>query len=101
MLFQEYIIKFMLLTAVFYSMFQLFKKKKNPSLELFAEALRNENDGLYEAAVLNYEQALLEQEKLRFKDARLTASIHEKLKVLHTIISYNNSFQAALFKPAI
>ncbi len=99
--FQEYIIKFSLVSTVFYIMSLLYNKKKNVSLELYASALRNENDGLYDAAVSEYEQALFEQERLRFKDARLIAGIHEKLKVLHTIISYNNNFQAALIKPAV
>lgn len=99
--FQEYIIKFMMLSASAYVMFLLFKKKKNISLELYASALRNENDGLYDAAVADYEQALTELEKLRFRDARLMAGIQEKLKVLHTIISYNNNFQVALIKPAV
>ncbi len=101
MSFQEYIIKLMMLSASCYIMFLLFNKKKNASLELYATALRHENDGLYDAAVSDYEQALLEQEKLRFRDARLIAGINEKLKVLHTIISYNRSFQAVLIKPAV
>ncbi|HRG22915.1 MAG TPA: hypothetical protein PLL23_00925 [Chitinophagaceae bacterium] len=99
--FQEYIIKLMVLSASFYAMILLFNKKKNASLELYAAALRHENDGLYDAAVSDYEQALQEQEKLRFRDARLIAGIQEKLKVLHTIISYNKSFQAVLIKPAV
>ena len=79
----------------------MFHKKKNSTLEYFAEGLRNENDGLFEAAVLDYENALREQEKLRFRDEQLTAKIIEKLKVLHTTISYNSNFLQPLYKPAI
>lgn len=99
--FQEYIIKFMLFSTAFYVMFLLFGKKKNIPLDLYTEALRQENDGQYEAALLIYQQALQEQEKGRFRDARLTAGILEKIKVLHTIISYNSNFQPAFIKPAI
>ncbi len=82
-------------------MFLLFNKKKSISLELYSEALRKENDGLYEEALMIYEQALQEQEKLRFRDARFTAGIHEKIRVLHSIISYHDSFQAAFINPAV
>ncbi len=79
----------------------MFHKKKNSTLEFFAEGLKQENDGLFEAAVLEYENALREQEKLRFRDVQLTAKILEKLKVLHTTISYNSNFHKAQYKPAI
>jgi hypothetical protein len=63
--------------------------KKNISIDLFNEALRNENNGLYEEAVANYENALNELNKTRFQST-FRNKIIEKLKVLHTLIDYNN-----------
>lgn len=66
--------------------------KKNIPAALYVEALRNENSGKLEAAVINYENALLEVKKVKFPDTRLRNKIVDRLKVLHTIIEYNNSF---------
>lgn len=63
--------------------------KKNISIELFNEALRNENNGQYEEAVVNYESALNELKKARFHST-FRNKIIGKLKVLHTLIEYNN-----------
>jgi tetratricopeptide (TPR) repeat protein len=63
--------------------------KKNISVDLFNEALRNENNGQYEKAVANYESALNEVNKTRFHKT-FKNKIIEKLKVLHTLIEYNN-----------
>lgn len=68
----------------------LMSKKKNISVDLFNAALRNENNGLYEEAVANYESALIEVNKTRFHST-FKNKIIEKLKVLHTLIDYNNS----------
>jgi hypothetical protein len=64
--------------------------KKNISVDLFNEALRNENNGLYEEAVANYENALNEINKTRFHSS-FKNKIIAKLKLLHTLIEYNNS----------
>ena len=63
--------------------------KENISINLFNEALKNENNGLYELAVTNYESALSEVKKTRFHST-FKNKIVEKLKVLHTLIEYNN-----------
>ena len=63
--------------------------KNNISVDLFNEALRNENNGLYEEALANYESALIEVNKTRFH-SNFKNKIIEKLKVLHTLIEYNN-----------
>ena len=63
--------------------------KKNLSIDLFNEALRNENNGQYEEAVVNYESALNELNKTRFHST-FRNKIIEKLKLLHTLIEYNN-----------
>ena len=66
--------------------------KKTLPVRLFIEAQKNENDGHYEEAVTRYESALEEVKKVRFHRS-LKNKIIDKLKVLHTTIEYNNSFQ--------
>jgi hypothetical protein len=65
-------------------------RKKNISVELFARALKNENSGQYEEAVVLYESALTEVKKVKFHHG-LESKIIEKLKLLHTIVDYQNS----------
>jgi len=45
----------------------LFLKKKNLTVELFVEGLRYENDGHFDEAIMNYENALNEVRKNRFQ----------------------------------
>jgi hypothetical protein len=65
-------------------------RKKNISVELYIEALRNENNGHFEAAVITYETALNEVKKIRFHSS-LKNKIIQKLKLLHTVVEYNNN----------
>jgi hypothetical protein len=67
-------------------------RKKNVPVELFAEALRNENSGQFETALVTYERALNEVKKTRFQGSSLRCKIVNKLKVLHTVIEYKNGF---------
>lgn len=67
----------------------LFKKKSLP-VRLFVEAQKNENDGLFEEALVTYESALDEVKKFRFHD-NLKNKIIDKLKVLKTAIEYKNN----------
>ena len=71
---------------------RLVLRKKNVPDELFAEALRNENSGYFEMAIIKYEKALNEVKKDRFQGSTLKSKIIEKLKVLHTVIEYKNGF---------
>jgi hypothetical protein len=65
----------------------IFLKKKNLPVELFVEGLKHENDGQFDEAIINYENALAEVNKNRFH-RHLKNKIVQKLKVLHTIIEY-------------
>ena len=65
-------------------------KRKNVPVRLFAEALKNENSGHFEEAVITYKSALHEVEKIRFH-SDLKKKITQKLKVLHTMIEYENN----------
>jgi hypothetical protein len=61
-------------------------------VELFVEALRNENSGNYEEALIAYESALNEVNKIRFHGS-LKHKIIEKIRLLHTLIEHKNSFR--------
>jgi len=69
----------------------LFFKKKNLPADLFVEGLKYENNGYFDEAILNYQNALAEVKKKRFHN-NLKNRIIQKLKVLHTIMEYNKSF---------
>jgi hypothetical protein len=83
-------IYFLLLIAlsaiVFLIRFLVIRNQHIPD-HLFTEALKNENNDQYEAAVANYEMALVEVKKVRF-NKKLKAKIEEKIKVLRTVIDY-------------
>jgi hypothetical protein len=68
----------------------LILRKRNIPAGLFVEALRNENSGHFEEAVINYEKALDEVQGNRFYDGGFKNRIIEKIKVLNTIIEYKN-----------
>ena len=70
----------------------LFLKKKDLPVELFVEGLRYENDGHFDEAIMNYENALSEVKKNRFH-RDLESRIIQKLKVLHTISEYRKNIQ--------
>ena len=70
----------------------LFLKKKNLPVELFVEGLKYENDGHFDEAIINYENALNEVRKNRFQND-LENKIIQKLKVLHTVSEYKKNIQ--------
>lgn len=59
---------------------------------LYAKALRAENDGHFEEAIANYEIVLSKCRRVRFQRA-FKIKIIGKVKLLHTIVDYNNSFR--------
>jgi len=79
-----------LLLVIIFSYF-IIQRRKDIPFELFVEALKNENDGHFEAAVITYETALVEVKKSKFRSNNLKNKIVAKLKVLHTTIEYNNN----------
>jgi hypothetical protein len=83
---------FLLLMVSIIILFILFfvLRKKSIPVELYIEALRNENNGHFEAAVIAYETALIEVKKIRFHGT-LKNKIIQKLKLLHTVVEYNNN----------
>jgi hypothetical protein len=69
--------------------------KKGLPGRLFAEALRDENSGNFEKAVINYRTALEAANNKRFH-SNLKDKINEKLKVLHTVIEYRRSINPCM-----
>jgi hypothetical protein len=66
---------------------------RNLPVKLFVEALKNENRGDFESAIISYEKALIEVKKSNLHNNNLENKIIEKLKVLHTAIDYKNNLQ--------
>ena len=66
--------------------------KRNTHTELYSRALHHENNGSYELALHNYEDALSEVRKLRLND-KFGHKIAAKIRVLRTTIEYENNFQ--------
>jgi len=79
----------LLITSVISS---IFLRKKNLPVELFSEGLKYENDGHFDEAIINYENALSEIKKNRFH-RDLESKIIQKLKVLYTISEYQKNIQ--------
>src|SRR6187549_4281866 len=79
----------LLITSVISS---IFLRKKNLPVELFTEGLKYENDGHFDEAIINYENALSEIKKNRFH-RDLENRITQKLKVLYTISEYQKNIQ--------
>lgn len=88
--FYNYFFLIIVLSLIILSVRFFILRRKNISLELYVEALRNENSGHFEVAVINYEAALDEVKKIRFHSI-LKNRIIEKLKLLHTIMEYKNN----------
>ena len=69
-----------------------FSRKRSLPVQLYMEALKNENSGDLEAAIRIYNNALIEAQKLRGQ-GDLETRIIAKLKLLNTVIAYRNGFQ--------
>jgi hypothetical protein len=82
---------FTVLSLLIFLIRSFVQSKKNIPVELFVAALLQENSGHFEKAVIGYESALHEVKKIRFNRV-LKNKIIEKLKLLHTVIEYNNNF---------
>jgi hypothetical protein len=65
-------------------------RQRNIPASLFLEALKHENNGHYESALISYQAALAEVNKSHYQ-ADLRNKIIEKIKILHTVIQYEQS----------
>lgn len=59
--------------------------------KLFSEALYYENDGLFEKAEVYYRSALEEMKGKKLQSRKLKNKIDAKIKLLHTVIVYQES----------
>ncbi len=87
-----YIFSIMLLTIIFLLIRSYILRRKNTPIQLYNEALKNENSGYFEEAVITYETALNEINKNRFHGT-LKNKIIDKIKVLRTTLEYNNNLR--------
>lgn len=62
-------------------------RKKYTYTSLYEEGVKNENNGSFEAALENYNNALAEVEKYKFHE-KMKEQIIEKMKVLKSAIEY-------------
>lgn len=86
-----YFLMFIFLSIAFLVIRSRVFRRKNIPVELFVKALQNENNGNFEQALVSYESALNEVKKIRFH-GNLRSKIIAKIKLLHTLIEYKNSF---------
>lgn len=90
MQFYYYILLFLVLSTTLVLIRYFSRRKKNIPVQLFIDALKDENSGNFEEAIITYENALKEVKKDKFNND-LKNKIVEKLKLLHTVIDYNNN----------
>jgi hypothetical protein len=91
MFYYKYLLLFSLLLVIIVVVRYFFIRRENTSINLFINALKDENNGLFEEAVITYETALLEVNKIRVHTV-LKNKIIEKLKTLPAFIEYKNNF---------
>lgn len=77
----------LVLIAVFVTLY-----KENSHTELYSEGVQNENDGHYNLAMQNYEDALSEIRKLRL-GKKFGIKIAQRIKILRTTIDYEKHFR--------
>ena len=81
-----------LLVFVFLIRFFLIKRKRI-LIQLFTDALQNENNRHFEAAIINYESVLNEVKRKKFYGV-LKNKVIEKIKLLHIIMEYKSNIQS-------
>ena len=81
-----------LILSIILTLRHYFQKRKSVPVDLYIEALRDENAGNYEAAVVTYKNALAEFRKKKLSDNNLEERIMDKLKILHNMINYEQNF---------
>lgn len=68
------------------------QKKRPSSFSLYVKALKDENSGNLEEALVSYRIAYEEAAKTRFQED-MKQRILKKMKVLHSMKGYNKQFQ--------
>ena len=83
-----YLSGFVVLLIAAFSAIAFFRKKYTYT-DLYAEGVKNENDGYYKAALENYSKALAEVEKYKFHED-MKQQIVQRIKVLKSAIEYES-----------
>lgn len=94
MLIYYYLIVFIVILLIILLFRTIVLRKKNIPANLFTEALRNENSGQFEAAIISYQAALDETKKIWVSKNFRKSKIIEKLKILHSVLKYKNGFHS-------
>ena len=82
-----YILMMIVLSVVILTIRSWVLQWNNMPVQLYVKALQNENSGNFEQALIFYEGALYEGNKIRFHK-----KFKNKIKLQHTLIEYRNSF---------
>lgn len=70
---------------------RLLRKTKQGLVEnLLADAIKSENNGLYEEAIDKYNMALVEMNKSKYGQS-LKLKTTEKIKLLYTVVAYEKT----------
>jgi len=88
-----YLFLFIILIFISIVIIIIYQFKKNSHSELFSQGLYNENEGHYNLAVKNYEDALTELRKLKV-NKELDEKITQKIKILQSTIEYEKNFHS-------
>jgi hypothetical protein len=80
------------LPVVFCVLLVWYLAHKKSHTELYSQGVRNENDGQYNLALHNYEDALNEIRKHATND-KFGEKIAQRIKILRTTIDYEKNFQ--------
>jgi len=88
-----YLLLFIILIFILIVIIIIYQFKKNSHSEFFSQGLYNENEGHYNLAVKNYEDALTELRKLKV-NKELGEKITQKIKILQTTIEYEKNFHS-------
>jgi uncharacterized membrane protein YqiK len=79
----------LILVAVFFTLY-----KENSPTALYNEGVQNENEGRYNLAMQNYEDALREVRKLK-RGKKFGIKIAQRIRILRTTIDYEKNFRIA------
>jgi hypothetical protein len=88
---------FLFVALIILGLFIIFiiQHRKKSRAGLYCEGIRNENDGRYNLAIHNYEEALDEIRSPRMKRS-LIKKITGRIKILRTMIEYEKNFQVRI-----
>jgi len=84
-----YIVILIVLVVLIFSVAILFRRKKYTYTSLYAEGIKNENNGSFAAALESYNNALAEVEKYKFHE-KMKQQLLEKIKILKSTIEYES-----------